>query len=228
MSRPDYEGLSHELAARGDLRMAAVALWAADVHAVEDLLWENGIGLAPDPTAELAVVGASIAAAVEQLNAAPTPRAALDAARRALVRTFDDSVHAVLEAAFADAGHLDARVVPGDAVAPRTAGWDGAALLTELETAATECASAATALREAGESDAADRLELQADAAGFEAHLVRAALTAGDRSFVTVDLRWAVATREPMTAGERRERLVGSVAAAERDALRARWGGVAR
>src|SRR3954468_23882650 len=104
-------GLAERYAAEGDLRRAQLASWAADVHVLEELLWENGLAEAPDPVAQLAVVGESVASALEAVAEAPaadvTPRAVVEAARRAMVATFDESVHEVLLAQLPSLDHLD-------------------------------------------------------------------------------------------------------------------------
>ncbi|MCW2773505.1 MAG: hypothetical protein JWN91_1831, partial [Nocardioides sp.] len=64
MTSDQYAELSRRHAADGDLRMAQLAAWAGDVHVLEDLLWQNGLAQAPDPAAELAAVGESVAASV--------------------------------------------------------------------------------------------------------------------------------------------------------------------
>src|SRR4051794_14816103 len=104
-------GLAERYAAQGDVRRAQLASWAADVHVLEELLWQNGLAEAPDPVAQLAVVGESVAAALEALAEQPTgeitPRAVVEAARRAMVATFDESVHDVLLAQLPSLDHLD-------------------------------------------------------------------------------------------------------------------------
>src|SRR3954467_2189746 len=105
-------GLAERYAAEGDLRRAQLASWAADVHVLEELLWENGLAEAPDPVAQLAAVGESVASALEALADAGTrgvtPRAVLEEARRAMVSAFDESVHEVLLAQLPSLDHLDA------------------------------------------------------------------------------------------------------------------------
>ncbi len=223
MTAPDYTGLSHEYAERGDLRMAQLAAWAADVHALEELLWENGLGQAPDPGAQLAAVGDSVAASIEQLaHTLPegplTARALLDAAREAMVTTFDESVHGLLSDRLGDLEHLDHVQSVEESSAERTAGrLDGrspAELAAELRTAAADCATMATLLGAAGEGEAAARLTRQADAAAFEAYLVLAAVRSGDHSLATVDLRWDLVADQ---AG--RERFASAVGSAEHPAL---------
>ena len=224
MSAPDYEALSRGYAERGDLRMAQLAAWASDVHALEALLWENGLDQAPDPAAQLAAVGDSVAASVEELAgslpAGPlTARAVVEAAREAMVATFDESVHGLLADRLGDLEHLD-HTQPGDVrsvvrTADRLDGRSPAELAAELRTAAGDCTTMAALLDGGGEHAAAARLARQADAAAFEADLVLAALRGGDRTLATVDLRWELVADEPSS----RERFVGAVGSAEQDAL---------
>lgn len=228
-SGPDYPTLSRRYAESGDLRMAQLAAWAADVHALEALLWENGLDQAPDPAAQLALIGASVAAALDEAadsldgSAATVPTTARDLvglAREAMVTTFDESVHGLLSDRLADLEHLDhasaAVERPTSDTADRLAGRGPEELAAELGTAAADCAAMADLLRADGDAEAAGRLDRQADAAAYEAYLVRAAMRSGDVSFATVDLRWDLLA--DMT-GPRRERFAEVVGAAERGAL---------
>jgi hypothetical protein len=222
MSVSDFTGLSRRYAEAGDLRMAQLAAWAADVHTLEDLLWENGLGHAPDPNAQLASIGDSVAASVEELaRSLPderlTARSLLDAAREAMVTTFDESVHGLLSDRLGDLEHLD-HVEPQDPAAGHTAdrldGRTPAELAAELRTAAADCATMATLLGAGGEDQAAARLSRQADAAAFEAYLVLAALRSGDHTLSTVDLRWDLVAEKTG-----RDRFASAVGSAEHAAL---------
>ncbi|MDI6911849.1 hypothetical protein [Nocardioides sp.] len=229
---PDaYAELSCRYAYDGDQRMAQLAAWAGDVHVLEELLWENGLAQAPDPLAALAAVGESVALALEELaqdlpDGPLTARAVVEAAREALVTTFDESVHGLLVDRFGDLSQLDeapsdqARAGAGPdreaRLAARLAGRSADALVGDLRTTAADCATMAGLLAADGEPEAAGRLSRQADTAAFEAYLVAAAVRAGDDPLATVDLRWDLADR-----GERgdRGRLLAVLGAAERDAL---------
>ncbi len=108
----EYAELSRRYAHDGDLRMAQLAAWAGDVHVLEGLLWENGLEQAPDPLAQLAAVGESVALAIEDFamdlpDEPLTARAVVETAREALVTTFDESVHGLLLDRFAGLGQLD-------------------------------------------------------------------------------------------------------------------------
>jgi hypothetical protein len=220
-----YAALAQRLVVAGDLRMAQLAAWAGDVHVLEELLWESGLSQAPDPAAELAAVGESVAAAIEDMaRALPdvpvTARAVVEAAREALVQTFDESVHGLLLDRLGDLAQLDeCRPGPGAGretrVAARLDGRTPEALAAELRTAAGDCATMAGLLDAGGEPAAARRLSVQADAAAFEAYLVTAALAAGDESLATVDLRWELAAG----AGVDRSGLATVLGTVERDAL---------
>lgn len=222
---PDYAALAARYAGHGDLRRAQLAVWARDVHVLEELLWENGLADAPDPAAALAAVGESVAASLEEVAAAVdgplTARAVVEAAREAMVSTFDASVHGLLSDRLDVLDVLDA-VVPAASgedrrtVSARRDGRDGrdpTGLAAELRIAAADCATLAALLSEAGEQDAAERLSRQAQAAAFESYLVEAALRAGDASLATVDLRWDLAD------GTTRDALPALVGTAEREAL---------
>lgn len=104
--------LSRRHARHGDLRLAQLAAWASDVHLLEALLWENGLGDAPDPDAQLAAVGDAVAASLEARAEAVTEgltaRQVVELAREALLATFDESVHALVTERFLSLDHLDA------------------------------------------------------------------------------------------------------------------------
>lgn len=230
MTSAEYAALSRRYVRDSDLRMAQLAAWAGDVHVLEDLLWRNGLAQAPDPAAELAAIGESVAASVEdlaaELPAGPVAaRSLVEAAREAMVATFDPSVHELLTDRFADLSALDeCTQAAGQPVSPTTPRMDGrpaVVLAAELRAAAGDCATMADLLTAAGESEAAGRLARQAETAAFEAYLVAAATRAGDHALATVDLRWDLVAddeSEP-SPGPRRERFAGVVGSAERAEL---------
>jgi hypothetical protein len=197
-------GLAERYAAEGDLRRAQLASWAADVHVLEELLWENGLAEAPDPVAQLAVVGESVASALEALADSTagdiTPRTLLEAARRAMVSTFDASVHEVLLEQLPSLEHLDScdplsATADADAsvTAARLGGRTAEELVAELREAAADCLHVGDVMHVEGERTAASRMSHQADVATFEAYLIAAAVHAGDHQLATVDLRWELA-----------------------------------
>ena len=201
-----FARLAVQHAAEGDVRRAQLASWAADVHVLEELLWENGLAEAADPVAQLAAVGESVASALEALAENPTgditPRAIVEAARKAMVSTFDESVHEVLLEQMAALDHLDTcdpfaadRADDGEEhPASRRLGHRSAEeLVAELRVAASDCLAVERVMVEEGEDVAASRLAHQADVATFEAYLVAAAVHAGDENLATVDLRWDLA-----------------------------------
>jgi hypothetical protein len=230
MTSAEYAALSRRHADDGNLRMAQLAAWAADVHVLEDLLWQNGLAQAPDPAAELAAVGESVAASVDELAGSLPPgvrftaREVVEAAREAMVTTFDESVHGLLADRFGDLAQLDEHragttVDRATHTSARLEGRAAAELAAELRTAAGDCATMAGLLEAAGEPEAAVRLSGQADAAAFEAHLVSAAIRAGDEALVTVDLRWDLVADDDSAPAAWRDRFAGVLGSAERDAL---------
>lgn len=227
MTAPEYAALSRRYAADGDARMAQLAAWAGDVHTLEQLLQENGIDQAPDPAAQLAAVGASVAASLDAAAAdlpdrPLTPREVVEIARAAMVSTFDASVHDLLAERLGGLLHLD-EVEPAGAhedhpTVDRLGGRPADQLWNELRTAASDCAMMANLLAAEGAAQAAARLSRQADAAAYEAYLVLAAMRAGDVSFATVDLRWDLLADTAMPA---REQFAEAVGSAERGSLEA-------
>lgn len=233
MGAPEFRHQSERYADGGDARMAQLAAWAADVHTLEDLLWEHGLGAAPDPLGELANVGELVATAIDAAAAGLADgtysiRRVVEIAREAMICTFDASVHDLLEERLGPLAHLDVLAertgVPGRTV-ERLAGRKPGELVEELQVAADDCTAMATLLTAGGEADAAARLARQADAAAFEAFLLLAALRSGDHTFASVDLRWDLATSQALASGSaEREQLVGAVGTTEHERLRAALG----
>jgi hypothetical protein len=197
-----YHQLSRACALRGDRRNAVLAMWASDVRTLHSLLWESGIGGAPDPAVQLQACAHAV---LEGLSARPTaerhdltPRGLLEAARADLAAVFDPSVHALLEERLRPVDHLD-RIAhdhaPGEVHPPldRLAGRSPEQLLVDLRAAATDCVCVAQALAGEGDFDEADRQLWHATLAAFEAYLVTEAIGAGDEHQLTVHLRWELA-----------------------------------
>lgn len=222
----EYAGLSRRYAEVGEHRMAQLAAWSADLHVLEELLWSNGLADAPDPAAELALIGETIATTIEAAAAGladtgPTGRELVEVAREALVTTFDPSVHDLLTERFGDLSHLDRggaerAVDPVDRTEARLAGLSATDLVGELRTAAADCRAMAEQLIGGDEPEAGHRMARLSDAAAFEAHLLTSAIHAGDESLVTVDLRWDLVSDDHPTP----DRLAAVVGSAEREALR--------
>jgi hypothetical protein len=241
-SRPVRERLaelSRRHAGSGDTRAAQLAAWAADVGVLEQLLWDNGLGDAPDPDAQLAAVGAAVADALDETSAGDlegrTPDEVVELAREALMTTFDDSVHDVLAQAFIPLDHLAApraTLRPARPVDGRRRLGEATAeeLVVELLSAAGDCMAVAAELAAVDEHEAAYRMSGQADAASFEAYLVAAASLAGDHELASVELRWSLAeelTRAPYQPGTsledavaaRRRQLLALLGSAEQGVL---------
>lgn len=197
-----YVALSRAYAARGEGRPALLALWAADVQVLQVLLLENGIGSAPDPEAQLTLVAEAVRSSLLEGSASATGpitlREAGEHARRALLATFDESVHALLEERLAPLDHLGPLNPPlsggaRQAVARRRAGRTSLELVHDLRTAAGDCMAIAHEMARDGDRAGARRQARNADLGSFEAYLVSAALAVGDTALTTVGLRWDLA-----------------------------------
>jgi hypothetical protein len=236
-----YVDLSRTYAAQGEARLALLALWAADVLIVQSLLWESGLGSAPDPDAQLAAVGRAVDSSLRDDSAPVDPSgsvtSALQRARTALLSTFDASVHAMLTERFVSPGHLDGLSVAGegavlDARRSRLGDRSAQELSEDLRVTAADCMAVSAWMARSGLAADAMAQARMADLASFEAYLVEAAVAVGDTSLATVDLRWDIATAAveniiDLPAGlsdsvqHLREILLGAVGPAEGDALRA-------
>jgi hypothetical protein len=233
-----YVDSSRSYAARGDVRLALLSMWAADVMVLQSLLWESGLGSAPDPDAQLIAVGqaleASLRAEADATDRPDSPLSALQRARTAMMSTFDESVHTMLLQRFVQVGHLDGLAAPAPGAAKlaqqaRLGERSPQELAADLREAAADCMAVSAAMIRSGLTPDAIAQARMADLASFEAYLVEAALAVGDATLATVDLRWDIATSA--VAGmhvpdglsdavyQLRELLVGCVGPAEGDAL---------
>lgn len=236
--RARYADLSQTYAAAGQTRLAALAAWAADLQTVHMLLWESGLSEAPDPDAQLAAVGTAVVDSLsDQLGEESPPgtvRASVESARRALVATFDASVHELLNERLEPLDHLDGLAPPSieglrRALDRRLAGRSPHALVAQLRTAAGDCMAIAVAMARSGDMAGALLQVRQADLAAFEAYLIDAALGFRDTALASVELRWdlAMLTDEPLqadyelfaAAGELRVRLLDAVGPGEQTEL---------
>jgi hypothetical protein len=197
-----YVALSRSYAVRGEGRPALLALWAADVQVLQVLLLESGLESAPDPEAQMALVADAVRASLMEGAASAagpaTLREVAEGARRALLATFDESVHAMLDERFAPLDHLDLLNPPASngarhAVARRRAGRTSLELVHDLRTAAGDCMAIAHEMARDGDRIGARRQARNADLGSFEAYLVSAALAVGDTALTTVGLRWDLA-----------------------------------
>jgi hypothetical protein len=249
--RARYADLSQTYAAAGQARLAALAAWAADLQTVHLLLWESGLGEAPDPDAHLAAVATAVVESLsDQLGAGlaadpvdDTVRGAVESARRALVATFDSSVHEMLNDRFESLDHLDGLTPPSMAGMQRSldrrlAGRAPHVLVSQLRIAAADCMAIAVAMARSGDLAGALLQVRQADLASFEAYLIDAALGFRDTALATVELRWdlAMLTDEPLqaeyelfaAAGELRSRLLDAVGPGEQPELSSYFEDLAR
>lgn len=241
----DYAALSRGFAASGDARMAVLTQWAADLRVLQSLLWESGLGAAPDPAEGLRAVASAMADSwaqhAEHLRAAGSARDLVDRARGALAAVFDPSVHALLASRLTPLDHLDHlddRVdrVDRDA-AGRAAGDLPAAtprdyldwrtpeeLLRDLRVAGHDAVRVARAMAEEDPTES-DHQRWQATLALFEAYLVRSALLAGDAGLVTAELRRELGEARvagdggPADSHRLRSALTDALGALDRDGL---------
>jgi hypothetical protein len=236
-----YVELSATYAAKGDTRLALLALWASDVMVLQSLLWESGLGSAPDPDAQLAAVGRAVDSALRSITSAhdesPTATSALQRARTAMMSTFDSSVHARLIERFHSPEHLSGLPLPAASAAQdsrlsRLGDRSSRQLAEDLRVAAADCMAVSTWMAHAGLPVDALAQARSADLAAFEAYLVEAATAVGDISLATVDLRWDIATSAiesitdvpqglPQAVHQVRDVLLRAVGPAEVDALSA-------
>lgn len=236
-----YADLSRSYAAQGEARLALLALWAADVLVLQSLLWESGLGSAPDPDAQLAAVGRAVDGSLRhdaaEVEESMTVSSVLQRARTALMSTFDASVHVLLIERFVSPAHLDTLALPTGAAARdarmnRLGERSPQELSEDLRVAAADCMAVSAWMARAGLATDALAQARQADMASFEAYLIEAATAVGDVYLATVDLRWDIAAAAvenlgdvpedlPQAITQLREVLLDTVGPAEELALRA-------
>jgi hypothetical protein len=203
-----YARLSRNAAAAGDGRLAVSAAWAADIHAVQALLWERARDSDAEPYERFFAVGTAIGAALDPAAPAVVPtgakedtrtaRGVLESARRRLLAAFDPPAALLISARLIAVDHLAALPAPGTgteaaagSLARRLAGRDVSAAVVDLWTVATDCRTVACALAEAGLAADAVRQTRLAEVAAFEAYLLEASLAVGDSALLCADLRRA-------------------------------------
>lgn len=211
----DYAALARWYAERGDARRAVLATWAADVRALQHVLWENGLGTAPDAEQALGQVAEAVVSAVAASGAAEATglRELVERARDALTSAFDPSVHETVRAAYVGLDHLDTLAAgpsAGEAnrsVGTRLGGRSGEQLVGDLLVTAHDARLVARVMDEIGDRDEAQRQQAAACLAAFEAYLVLASAAAGDATLATADLRWDLAALKAELAGPRAHQL---------------------
>lgn len=201
----DYAALSRGFAASGDVRKAILTQWAADLRVLQSLLWENGLGQAPDPAAGLLAVADALqgswAQHADHLRGAGSARDLVDRARTALAAAFDPSVHALLASRLTPIDHLDHVARADSPSGPTYRDWRSPAeLLRDLRVAGQDAERVARALADEDDGESDDP-RWQAVLAMFEAYLVRSALLGGDDELLTAELRWELAAAR-VAAGE--------------------------
>lgn len=236
-----FAELSRSYAERGEARLAVHAMWGSDIELLQQLLWESGLGEAPDPLAQVAAVGDAVVGSLEvaapQSHSGTTARGAVERAREAMVATFDESVHQMLADRFLPLDHLDLLPAPTSEDAVRSAATRLGArtahqLAADLRTTAADCMAVAEVMLLEDDMEGALRQVRQADLASFEAYLVLSAIQAGDTALASVDLRWDLAAMLAQDTGSEaddldeaaggwRDRMVGLVGSVEAGALRA-------
>jgi hypothetical protein len=197
-----YVNLSRAYAARNEARLAVLAQWVADVQVLQSLMWDNGLGSAPDPDAQLAAVAGAVDVSLrEYATTAAGPvdlPGAVQGARVALTAAFDASVHDLLNARFTSLEHLVGLAAPAATagLAARQARLGDRTvqeLADDLRVAAADSMAVSEALARAGHTADALRQARLADLASFEAYLLEAADAVGETHLSTVDFRWDLA-----------------------------------
>jgi hypothetical protein len=221
----DYAELSRMYAARRDGRRAALAAWAADVRAVQALLWD-----ADEVWPRLVSVAGAVESTLlgEAASGVASVREVAEAARDALMDALGEPWGGPLRHRLEPLDHLDDVPAPApgaanQSVTDRLDGRGGEQLVGDLLTAAADCRAVAQVMAQVGDEEERKRQDDAADLAGFEAYLVLVSAATGDATLATTGLRWDLAAvrarRDP--ALPTRD-VVGSVLApSEREALSA-------
>jgi hypothetical protein len=232
----DYLQLSRSYAEQGDARRAALAVWAADVRAVQSLLFEGGLDDPANPDEQLLAVGDAVVAALAQQPAheGHTVRTLMESARECLLAVFEDDAREVIRDRLVALDHLDLAPSPepgsaNEAVMDRLDGRGGEQLVGDLLTAAADCRAVARMLSMVGDDDEAARQGTSADLAAFEAYLILASAASGDATLAVTGLRWDLALAKadasaadgPPGSLAVREAILAGAVPAERPALTA-------
>ena len=202
----EFATLSTWYAERGESRYAALAVWAADVRALQSALLDGLVD--PRGVSEaLQSMRDSVAAALAACESAPEPsiRAVVESARQAVLAVLDEPTRACLEANLVPLDHLDhlAAPAPGAAnegVSHRLDGRAGEELVADLLTAASDCRAVARMMALVGDAAEAERQSTSADLASYEAYLILASAASGDATLAVTELRWSLAVRKALDA----------------------------
>ncbi len=238
-----YRRLARRLAAEGNAFGAVSATWAADINAVQAIMWERVMIASPTPDQQFFDIATTVARALATYAlhppAADSAVEAVRAARSGLAAAFDASALALMERRLSPLDHLEGLPAPSAAeIAEMTHQRLGGASLDEAIAERTLEArhhmALALDLVRAGRVDDALPHAWQADWATFEAYLLDAAAAVGDESLVSVELRWAFAVEATDAIASLsadfadavstvRSRLTDSLGTIEGDRLRARF-----
>jgi hypothetical protein len=238
-----YETLSHTYVAEGNAYAAIHAAWAADIHAVQVVMWEHVMIALPRPDETFAAITDAIGQAMSHFAASPLvpadARDAVLAARTGLLAAFGDSVgHAITEK-FISLDHLAGLPNPtaedGQHHALYHAGDDTAEnLAAKRRLAASDGIAEAVACQQAGRLDDALAWAWYADWAALHGYLVETAVGVGDATLITVHMRWDMVCDEvaripglpadlATAVGLVRERMVAALGPIEGARLRTRF-----
>jgi hypothetical protein len=198
-----YSELSQRWAAVGDAYGATHAAFAADVQTVQAVMWERVMVASPVPEEQFKAIGETIAKALANYTLTPTgattAREAVERARHGMSAAFDPAALRVIDREYLPLDHLGNLHHPTleetqAIVHERTKGEDISIVSLKRRSAAKDCMTVAILMYRDGRVDDAMRQAWQADWATFESYLLDAATQVGDKSLVTVEMRWALAT----------------------------------
>jgi len=238
-----FEALSHRFAAAGRVFEAVHAAWAADVFAVQAVMWERVMVASPQPDEAFLDLAGAVSQALGVFAGQPVvggeARDVVLAARKALGSAFDERALSMLAYRYIDLDHLAGLAMPDAAAGARLAaarlGDSPVAEIAEDRRAASgeQAVLALTAAADGRHAEAVEHV-WRADWACLEAYLLDCALMVGDQALVTVELRWALVRQEfaslavlPGVLGEAaqqvRERMIAVLGPVEGERLRERF-----
>lgn len=197
-----YDKLARDFAASGNSLAAIHAAWAADMHTVQEVVWERLMVASPNPEQQFFSVAHTVSKTlveyVRTAEAVEDARAVVLHARSGLSAAFDMPLRKLVEAKYPNLDYLaDLPVPDADALAANaSARLDGKSIDEVIEArkqVAADCMSVAASMYQEGRLNDAIQQAYQSDLVMFESYLLESAKAVGDTSLVLVDLRWGLA-----------------------------------
>lgn len=195
-----YAELAETYAGQGNVFAAVHAAYASDVQAVQAVMWEKVMASSPNPDEQFFIVATAVAKALANhfTTASTETQDALEvveAARRGMEEAFDEAAQKVISNKYLPIEFLSGLPCPtpadGESLrAARLQGQTPEKAASERFRTARDSMKVALRMKEQGREADAIAQAWVADWATVEGYLLKASSVVGDRSLVTMLMRW--------------------------------------